>query len=130
MSLFIIDIELTEKNIIKELGLFIEGSFQGFSVRPPKDYKPNRQTTSNTSHQHGTVVTPWSSRKLDYDKLFAVFYELKVMNAEVFGKRLGKCRLLTRHLGQNVESLDSYGCPKVKEFVGEGKTDSSWTGSS
>ena len=40
MSLFVLDIELTEKNIIKELGLFIDGSLQGFSICPPKTYKP------------------------------------------------------------------------------------------
>ena len=34
------------------------------------------------------------------------------MNAEVFAKGLEKCRLLTRLLGQNVENLDDYGCPK------------------
>ena len=36
------------------------------------------------------------------------------MNAEVFAKGLEKCRLLTRLLGQNVENLDEYGCPKSK----------------
>ena len=60
---------------------------------------------------------------LDYDKLFAVFYVLKVLNAEVFAKGLEKCRLLTRLLGQNVENLDDYGCPKIQNLV---KTDSLW----
>ena len=69
MSLIVLDIELTEKNIIKELGLFIDGSAQGFSFCPPKAFKPNKQTTWNTSHLHGIA---WSSGKLDYDKLFAV----------------------------------------------------------
>ena len=31
------------------------------------------------------------------------------MNAEVSAKKLEKCRLLTRLLGQNVENLDDYG---------------------
>ena len=47
-----------------------------------------------------------SSGKLEYEKLFAVFYDIKVMNAEVFAKGLGKCKLLTSLLGQNVENLD------------------------
>ena len=33
---------------------------------------------------------------------------------EVFAKVFEKCRLLTRLLGQNVENLDDYGCPKFK----------------
>ena len=39
------------------------------------------------------------------------------MNAEVFAKVLEKCRLLTRVLGQNVEKLDDYGCPKIQNLV-------------
>ena len=49
------------------------------------------------------------------------------MNAEMFAKRLEKCRLLTNLLGRNVEKLDDYGCPKVQDLV---KTDSSWNCSS
>ena len=41
------------------------------------------------------------------------------MNAEVFAKGFEKCRLLTRLLGQNVENLDEYGCPKIQDLVGE-----------
>ena len=48
------------------------------------------------------------------------------MNAEVFDKGLENCRLLTRLHEQNVEILDYYGCPKIQDLVGEGKTDSSW----
>ena len=77
MSLIVLDIELTEKNIIKELGLFIDfidGSVQGFSFCPPKTFKPNKQTSWNTKHLHGIA---WSSGKPDYEKLFAVFYDIK-----------------------------------------------------
>ena len=64
---------------------------------------------------------------LDYEKLFAVFYDTRVMNAEVFAKGLEKCRLLTNLLGRNVENLDDYGCSKIQNLV---KTDSSWICSS
>ena len=73
--------ELTEKKIIKELGLYIDGSVQGFSFCRPKSFKPNKETTWNTSHLHGIA---WSSGKQDYEKLFAVSYNIRVMNAEVF----------------------------------------------
>ena len=119
MSLIVLEIELTEKHIIKELGLFIDGSLQGFSFCPPKTFKPNKQTTWNTSHLHGIA---WSSGKLDYEKPFAVFYDIKVMNAEVFAKGLEKCRMLARLIGQNVKNLDDYGCPKNQDLV---KTNSS-----
>ena len=125
MSCIVLDIELTEKNIIKELGLFIGGSVRGFSFCPTKSFKPNKQIAWNTSHLHGIA---WSSGKLGYDKLFAVFYDIKLKNAEVFAKGLEKCRMLTtRLLVQNVENLDDYGCPKIQDLV---KTDSLWICSS
>ena len=49
------------------------------------------------------------------------------MNAEVFAKGPEKSRLLTRLIGQNVENLDDYGCPKIQDLV---ETDSSWMCSS
>ena len=49
MSFIVLDIELTEKNVIKELGLFIDGSVQGFSFCPPKTFNPKNR-------QHGTQV--------------------------------------------------------------------------
>ena len=125
--MIVLDIELTEKNIIKELGLFIVASVQRFSFCPRKDFEPNKQTTWKTRHLHGIA---WSSGKLEYEKLFAVFYDLKVRNAEVFAKGFEKCRLLTKLLGQNVENLDDYGFPKIQDLVREGKTNSSWICSS
>ena len=124
MSWFVLDIELTDKNIIKELGLFIDGSVQGFSFCPPKTFKPNKQTTWNTRHLHGIA---WSSGKLEHEKLFSVFYDIKVKNAEVFAQGREKCRLLTSLLGQNVENLDDYGCPKIQDLV---KMESLWNCSS
>ena len=124
MSCIVLDIELTEKNINKELGLFIDGSVQGVSFCPPKTFKPNKQTTWNTSHPHGIA---WSSGKLDYRKLFAVFYHIRVKNAEMFAKRFEECRLLINLLGRNVENLDDYGCPKIQDLV---KTDKLWICSS
>ena len=44
---------LSEKNIMKELGLFIDGSLQRFSFRPPKTFKAKKKTTWNRSHLHG-----------------------------------------------------------------------------
>ena len=83
-----------------------------------------KQTTWNTNHLGGIE---WSSGKLDSDKLFAVFYDIKEMNVEVLAKGLQKCRLLTRLPGQNVENLNDYGCPKNQDPV---KTDNSWICSS
>ena len=95
---------------------------QGFSFCPPKTLKPNKQTTWITSHLNGIA---WISGKPEYEKLFAVFYDVKLLNAEVFAKGFEKCRLLTRLLGQNVQNLDDYGLPKFQNLVGEGNLNSS-----
>ena len=123
MFLIVLDIELTERNIFKELGLFIDCSLHRFSFCPPETFKLDKQTTWNTSHLHGIA---WSIRKLEYEKLFAVFYDIRVLNAEVSAKEFEKCRLLTRLLGQNVENLVFYGCPKNQHLVGEVKAISCW----
>ena len=94
--------------------------YEDFHFVHQKIFKSNEQTTWNSSHLHGIA---WSSGKLDYNELFAVFFDIKVMYAEVVAKGLEKCRLLTRLLGQNVENWDDYGCPKVQDLV---KTDSLW----
>ena len=80
--------------------------------------------TWNTSHLHSIAG---SSGKRDYEKLFAVFYDIKVMNAAVFARGLEKCRLLTAFLGQSVQKMDDYGCSKNQDLV---KTDSLWNCSS
>ena len=59
MSLILLHWELTEKDVIKELGPYIDGSLQGLSFCPPKTFKPNKQTTWNASHLHGIA---WSSK--------------------------------------------------------------------
>ena len=111
MFLIVLVIELTEKNIIRKLGLYIDGSPQRFSFYPPKTFKPNKQTKWNTNHLHGIA---WSSGKLDYDKLFAVFYDIKVLNAEVFAKGLQKCGLLTRLLDKMLKFLMTMVAQKFK----------------
>ena len=39
-----LDIELTDRNIIKELGVFINGKFQGYSFGHPRRYKTTKLT--------------------------------------------------------------------------------------
>ena len=99
---FFINTELADKNVIRELGLFIDGSVQRFSFCSSKSFKPNKQTTWNTSHLYGIAC---SIGKPDYDKLFPDFYDIKVMNADVFAKGLEKCRLLIKLPGQSVENF-------------------------
>ena len=59
MSCILLDIELTDKNVIKELGVFIHGSLQGFSFCPPESFKPIKQTTQVIYMELHGVVESW-----------------------------------------------------------------------
>ena len=57
MSLNVLDVELTEKNVIKELSIFIDGSVQGFSFCPPK-------ILNLINRQHGTQIIYMELRRV------------------------------------------------------------------
>ena len=62
----VLDIQLANRVIIKWLGVSIDGKVQGYFFRPPKKYKPTRQTLRCTRNLHGDV---WNSGRLDYSEL-------------------------------------------------------------
>ena len=64
-----LDIEPTEKNINKELGLLLMALYEDFRFVHQRLYKRNKQLTCNTSHLRGIA---WSSGKLEVEKLFLV----------------------------------------------------------
>ena len=72
MYCIILDKELTEENIIKELGFFVMDRYKDFHF-------VHQRRLNLINRQHGTQVIymelriAWSSGKLDYDELFAVF---------------------------------------------------------
>ena len=55
MFCIVLDIERTDKNYIKELGVFIDGKFQGYSFRTPRKYKPTKQAFWSKNEMCGTV---------------------------------------------------------------------------
>ena len=84
------------------------------------------------SGRHGTQVIYMELRGVVeswiIEKLFAVFYDIEVMNAEVFAKGLEKCRLLTRSSWTKcTKNWMTMVAQKFKIFI---KTDSLWNCSS
>ena len=49
---FVPDNELADKNVFEELGIFIDGSFQGYIFRLAKKYKPTKQAIRCTRNLH------------------------------------------------------------------------------
>ena len=60
MSCVVLDIEVADKNVIKELRVFVDGKIQGYPFRPPKNYKLIIQDL------HGIV---WNSGRFAYSEL-------------------------------------------------------------
>ena len=103
MSLIVLDIELAEKNVVKELGVYIDGQVFGYSFKPPKIYQPTHQTLWCTQNLH---KNDWKSGSLDYSCINAMLAELRQYRAEYFAKELEKCKFLSTLLGKEVENLD------------------------
>ena len=114
MSCIVPDIELTDKNVSKELGVFIDAKVQGYSCRPPKKNKPTKQAFWCTRSLHGFL---WSSGRLDYNELSNMLY--RAVKGEYFAKRTEKCKILGNLMDKKVEFLGTHGSPKVQELVDE-----------
>ena len=62
MSLIVLDVELADKNDVKELGVFIDGQVFGYSFKPPASFQPTFQTHWCTNKLH---KIDWRSGALD-----------------------------------------------------------------
>ena len=113
MSLIVLEIELAEKNVVKELGVYIDGQVFGYSFKPPKNYQPTHQTLWCTQNLH---KIDWKSGSLDYSRINTMLAELRQYRAEYFAKGLEKCKFFSTLLRKEVENLDDYGCPKIQHL--------------
>ena len=86
MSSVELDIELADKNVFKEMGVFIDGKVQGHSFQPPKKQKPTKQAFWCTRNLHRIV---WNSGRLDYSELSNI-----LPRAEKFAKGTEKFKIL------------------------------------
>ena len=89
MSCIILDIELADMNVFKELGDLIDGNVQGYSFCPPKQCKPPKQAVWCTSNSHGIVR---NIGRLDYSEL------PNILPSDVKGDYFAKRRELARLL--------------------------------
>ena len=85
MSLAVLDIECTENNIVKELGVYKDGETVGYSFLPPKKSKPTSQSSRCTKHLHGIN---WSSGNNKYIELEKTLKSLGATETEFFCRRL------------------------------------------
>ena len=93
MCCIVLDIELADKNVLKYLGVFIDGNVQGYSCRPPKKYKPTKQAFWCTRNMHGIV---WNSGRLENSEFSNILP--RAVKCEFFAKGTEKCKILGNQL--------------------------------
>ena len=108
-----LDIELAELKVVKELGVHFDGQVFGYSFKPPKNYQPRHQKLWCTQN---LLNIDWKSGSLDYSRIKTLLAELRQYRAEYFAKGLEKCKFLSTLLDNDVEILDDFGCPKIQHL--------------
>ena len=114
ISCIVLDIDLADKDGIKEFGVLNDGKIQGYSLRPPKKYKPTKQAFWWTKNLHKIA---WNSGCLHYSELSNIFP--RAVNGEYYSKRTKKCKIHVNLLDKEVENWEDNGCPKVQDLVDE-----------
>ena len=85
----VLDIELADKSVSKELGVFKDGIVQGYWFRPPKMYQPTKQGVWCRRKLQRVV---WNSGCLDYSELPNIFHS--DVKGEHFATRTETCKFL------------------------------------
>ena len=76
MRCLLLEIEFAEKNLSKELGVFLDEADQRYSFRPQK-YEPIKQGFWCTRNLHGIV---WNRECLDHIEVPIFFLEVQILN--------------------------------------------------
>ena len=114
MSGIILDIELADKNLFRELRVSIDGKVQGYSICPSKKYKPTKEAFWCTRNLHEIVR---NKRGLDYSELSNIHH--RAVYGKYFAKGTEKWKLPGTVSTEEVEDLEDDGCLKVQNFVDE-----------
>ena len=109
----VLAIQLADKNVFRELGVLSDSKVQEYSFRPPKKYKPTKQTFWCTRSLHGIV---WNSGRLNYSELSDNLR--RAVNGENFAEGFRK-KQDSWQFFLEVENLEDHDCPKVQDLVDE-----------
>ena len=114
MYCIVLDIDLADENVFKELGVFCDGKVQGYAFRPPKKYKLTKPAFWCTRNLHGIAC---NSGRLDYSELLINLH--RTVKDEYFAKGTEKCKIRGNFLDKEVETLENHGCARVQDIVDE-----------
>ena len=114
MACIVLDYEVADKNVIKEIGVFLQQSPGMLISSFKKKNKPTKQTFWCTRNLHGIV---WNSGGLDYSELSNIVP--RAVKREKFAQRTEKCKILGNLLDKEVKELEDHGCTKIQDPVDE-----------
>ena len=107
MFCIILDFEIKDKTVIKELGTFIDRKVQGYSLSHPKKYNPTKQSF-------------WSTRNLDrifqnsgclkYSELPNVLP--RAAKGKNFARGTKNYKFLDNLLEEEIKNFNCHGCRK------------------
>ena len=105
MSRVVLKIELTDKNVIKVLGVCVDENIQGYLLCLPKRYEPIEQAFSCTRKLHGIV---WKNGTLENSE--PQNFVLKEMKGEYVAPGTAECKNLSNFLDKQMENLEDDNC--------------------
>ena len=114
LSWIVLHSELADKNIFRELGVFIDCKDQGYTFRPPKKYKPTNQAFCLYKKLPQSCGGQWT---------FGLRWGCKhcptAVKGRYFAKATEKTKNLCIFLYEEAENLEDHGCPKGQDLVDE-----------
>ena len=113
MSCIALDIELADKNGIKELGVFIDDKSQAYSFRPPNKYKTTEQAFRCTRDLQGIV---WNSGSLEYSELSNILPRSAKVNKEPKNARFLAIYWIKRWKIRKITALPKFMISLMKNF--------------
>ena len=96
------------------MGDFIDGNVQGNSYGPPRKWIITKQEVWCTRIVHGIV---WNNGRLVYSE--RQHSSWSVFQVECFAETTEKGISFANLMDKEVENLDDYGCPKIRDLFDE-----------
>ena len=122
MFYFVVDFEMFDKNVVKEIGIASKYFSVGFTIKPPfhlYDAQPASFTQNLWLTRNIHCIT-WNEGDINYDEIPNVLQHFHHFNAIYLVKGEQKVKLLeTLMPGVDVRNLEDFDCLKYEKLVKE-----------
>lgn len=118
MTVVVVDVEYFTNGIIKELGLFHNGTTTGYSFLPPNECPKSANKFQDAWLTKNKHFIDWDSGAFPYEVLREIVDSVvKSPECEFFAKGQEKCALLSTIFdGKHFTNLEEFGCPNITDW--------------